>query len=1021
MQQSDVKLIQQVLQGDPDAFGPLVKKYQKGVHALVWRKIGDFHIAQEITQDAFLNAYQKLSTLKNHNLFAGWLYVIASNLCLDWLRKNRLPMESLDVEDTNEVDKVSYSQYTEEKRETEADENRREVVKELLKKLPESERTVMTLHYLGEMTIKTISEFLGVSQNTVKSRLNRARNRLRKEEDVVRQNLGSFQLPNQFAENIMREVWRTTPIQPPVSKPMAPLALSAASAVLIFLLIGVGAQYLSRFQKPYNLDAASEPTVELIDAVFVVDSPAKPAVRNQPGGSRTPGKNPGAGQKPEESVFATVPVDTSDVATPKQQWNQTKGPEGGMVNSLFTAANGDLYAGTGADLYRLSDDGSRWRFLNANVPIDGAWQMTEHDNTLYIISGTETLASTDRGGTWDVLGTRPKGTLIGTVITGGAPGAQANIAMYLALADGVYLSVDAGKSWTSPNDGDLAEREIRAITAIDNTVFVGTDEGLYRRSLDAWEQLKIRDVDVENIRALASAENRLYVAVGTDVKSQKLSISISMTPPHKASLSLYWSTDLGDSWQAIDLPKIDSEKDEGFSMTAQSNTLKVTDDSEAEKFSSVKIAAGRESLFVIDGANSYYLSDTGGTWEAVGSASPGTAHTSTVVPSNAGTFYRSGPFGIQRTTDAGETWHPFNTGLVRTGIEDLVYLDRTLYAKIWNGLVVSYNGGESWAPVRRYPEILTSIMNFNDVLYVKGIKGVKWTSPQLFRISVEDNGVTPISGMPSLLGPDGAELINEKIKNVFSELLPSELEENSDQTELRTEDFNIEGLNAAASDAVVESIVEPVYRSLGSFAVSGSTYYMEYDQKLFRWKPGMTEWFDTGLVDEGTPIDFSELVQQEHAAIAFKIAVSDETVYVGKRDGHLFQSFDEGDTWNDVTADLPFSVTQFKAIAFAGPTVYVATDKGVAHSSDGINWHAATTDAEGTPIIIEQMAVDGTTVYGAPQQQKQIYQLKQNSQTWEPVTPEIPSPVTSFTVGGNVLYVGTVRHGVFRYAIPSEY
>ena len=201
MQQSDAKLIQQVLQGDPDAFGPLVKKYQKGVHALVWRKIGDFHIAQEITQDAFLNAYQKLSTLKNHNLFAGWLYVIASNLCLDWLRKNRLPMESLDVEDTNEVDKVSYSQYTVEKRESEADENRREIVKELLKKLPESERTVMTLHYLGEMTIKTISEFLGVSQNTVKSRLNRGSEPFT--ERGRRGSSKSRQLPT--AESIRRE------------------------------------------------------------------------------------------------------------------------------------------------------------------------------------------------------------------------------------------------------------------------------------------------------------------------------------------------------------------------------------------------------------------------------------------------------------------------------------------------------------------------------------------------------------------------------------------------------------------------------------------------------------------------------------------------------------------------------------------------------------------------------------------------------------------------------------------------
>ena len=335
MQQNDAQLIQQVLQGNQEAFSPLVRKYQKGVHALAWRKIGDFHIAQEITQDAFLKAYQKLRTLKNHNAFSGWLYVIVANLCLDWCRKNRIPMESLDTADSNEVDKVSYSQYVAERQEEEADETRREVVKELLKKLPESERTVMTLHYLGEMTIKAISEFLGVSQNTVKSRLSRARNRLRKEEDVIQQHLGSFQLPNNLADNIMREVSRLAPVPPAVSKPVAPLAISAASAVLIFLMMGVGTQYLSRFQKPYNLSATSEPTVELIDAVFVVDSPAKPAVRNQPGSSDTPGKSPGAGQKPDESFFSTLPINTPEVSTLKPQWTQTKGPEGGFSQRIL--------------------------------------------------------------------------------------------------------------------------------------------------------------------------------------------------------------------------------------------------------------------------------------------------------------------------------------------------------------------------------------------------------------------------------------------------------------------------------------------------------------------------------------------------------------------------------------------------------------------------------------------------------------------------------------------------------------
>ena len=69
------------------AFSVLVKKYQKSVHALAWRKVGDFHIAEDITQDTFLKAYQKLSTLKKPQRFASWLYVIAANHCSTWLRK----------------------------------------------------------------------------------------------------------------------------------------------------------------------------------------------------------------------------------------------------------------------------------------------------------------------------------------------------------------------------------------------------------------------------------------------------------------------------------------------------------------------------------------------------------------------------------------------------------------------------------------------------------------------------------------------------------------------------------------------------------------------------------------------------------------------------------------------------------------------------------------------------------------------------------------------------------------------
>ena len=61
---NDTDLIQRILDGDQGAFTTLVNKYQKSVHALVWRKIGDFHIAEEITQDVFLKVYKRLSTLK---------------------------------------------------------------------------------------------------------------------------------------------------------------------------------------------------------------------------------------------------------------------------------------------------------------------------------------------------------------------------------------------------------------------------------------------------------------------------------------------------------------------------------------------------------------------------------------------------------------------------------------------------------------------------------------------------------------------------------------------------------------------------------------------------------------------------------------------------------------------------------------------------------------------------------------------------------------------------------------------
>ena len=254
--EDDVQLIHAVLSGDDTAFGILVEKYQKSVHALAWQKIGDFHYAEEITQDTFLLAYQNLSTLRNPSRFLRWLYVIANRLCLKWLRKQKSAKQLQSLEDTpmEEVAEVAYAHYVSEQRETEATEHRFEIVKKLLEKLPEGERTVMTLHYLGEMTIREISRFLGVSVETIKVRMYRARKRLREEEELlVQEVLGGVQIPSSIKQNIMRKVVDMQPKPSPKMKPFLPwVAFGTAMVVTLLLILRVNNQYLAHFQKFYS-------------------------------------------------------------------------------------------------------------------------------------------------------------------------------------------------------------------------------------------------------------------------------------------------------------------------------------------------------------------------------------------------------------------------------------------------------------------------------------------------------------------------------------------------------------------------------------------------------------------------------------------------------------------------------------------------------------------------------------------------------------------------------------------------
>ncbi len=403
--EDDVQLIQRTLAGDDTAFGVLLQRYQKSVHALVWRKIGDFHTAEDITQDTFLQAYKKLSTLKNHNQFAGWLYVIADRLCIDWSRKRRLTTQSLEDTPVEETERASYTHHVSQQREVEHTERHRELVKKLLAKLPESERTVVTLYYLGEMTTKEIGKFLGVSVDTIKSRLRRGRKRLQEDEELMIQEVFSgVQIPASLGENVMRQVADLKPTPSPAAKPFLPWMAFGTAAVLVALLLGASNQYLTRFQKPYSFEAQSEPTIEIVEAPIILDTVAKPAARNQVGRDTNPNKTSRAGT--QVSNVSSVSVALENAA---KQWIPRTDMPTARFNFGTCVADGKVFT-IGGEVDKFGD--TSIATVEMYDPKTDTWERKADmptartgvatlvvDGKIYAIGGAETK-KIQRGGGW---------------------------------------------------------------------------------------------------------------------------------------------------------------------------------------------------------------------------------------------------------------------------------------------------------------------------------------------------------------------------------------------------------------------------------------------------------------------------------------------------------------------------------------------------------------------------------------------------------------------------------------------
>ena len=801
---------------------------------------------------------------------------------------------------TTELEELCYTQYERHRGEAAAIEYRHEIVKRLLQKLPESERTVVTLYYLAEMTGEEISAFLGVSPNTVRSRLHRARQRLEKEESVIQEVLRDFQLSANLTENIMQEIARLKPTAPSVSRPWVPWGLSFASTFLVILLMGFGTRALSRFQRPYNLDATSEMTVEIVDAPVVLELERKPDALTRFGNADTFGKDNRAGHQSELLRLAAAQADETDLPIAKPQWVQTQGPGGVSNAGLFLASDRTLYAIAKTGLYRLTETADAWTLVSVSGP---NWEfnpvMAEYGDTLYLLTPSELLASSDDGKTWNSLGARPEGQAVVLTIT--------DTAMYLVLSTTVFRSKDVGNEWESIGDTLPAHPEdvapqffIWDALAVDNTLFVGTTQGLFRWT-DAWKKLPVPTS--QGIKSLAVEGNRLYV--GTVVGP-------SSAPGWSPYAAVLYSTDSGDSWTDItpDTPPYSSKL-----------------------IAAAEVAAVGKTLMVVGAVGVLLSYDGGETWiehRRTSGASP-------IVALDENNFYKTDHRKITRSTDGGITWHPFTVGMVNTEVSSLVTVEDVLYALTPTKMFKSADGGESWETVGLSTDENTSlesvsakILTADRTLYASNseLEGVT-----LFRLSDDGNLLSEVEGVP-----DFAEdtLYVERSKKATAAI------------EKGVAINEVAELLKTDQERVLEE-----WKTNGTFTFTDNTVFMEYKRKLFRWRRGETAWHDTGLADpEGISPIFTK---------GFTLAASGNTVYAGKREGELFLSIDGGNTWREITENLALQYGHFKQIHFAGTHVYVSTDSGVIRSRDG--WDVVT-DADGNRLIMDRIAVDGARVYG---------------------------------------------------------
>lgn len=171
---NDQIIINQILEGDSNAFAVLVDRYKDLVFTLALRMIKNREEAEEVSQDTFIKVFKNLNKFKGKSKFSTWIYRVAYNTCLDRIKKLKREFNVVTIDEFTENQVKSLDNALDQI----INDERKQDIQKCLQLLPSDDSFLLTLFYFEELSLEEISKVVGLTANNVKVKLFRSRKKL---------------------------------------------------------------------------------------------------------------------------------------------------------------------------------------------------------------------------------------------------------------------------------------------------------------------------------------------------------------------------------------------------------------------------------------------------------------------------------------------------------------------------------------------------------------------------------------------------------------------------------------------------------------------------------------------------------------------------------------------------------------------------------------------------------------------------------------------------------------------------